>query len=298
MNNYLKELEAESIYIIREVAAEFSNPVVLYSIGKDSSVLLHLILKAFYPEKPPFKFLHIDTGWKFREMIEFRDRQMEKYGLDFIVYTNPRGDKENITPFTAGSQKYTEIMKTDALKHVLDKYKFDAAIGGARRDEEKSRAKERVFSLRNSFHAWDPKKQRAEFFNIFNGKVAQNESMRIFPLSNWTEKDIWQYIEEEDIDLVPLYFAQKRAVVNRDGQDIMIDDGRFVLEKGEEPEVKEVRFRTLGCYPLTAAVTSNARTVREIVSELELSKLSERSGRLIDKDQAASMERKKKTGYF
>ena len=298
MSKYLTSLEDESIYIIREAASEFSNPVVLYSIGKDSSVLLHLILKAFYPAKPPFRFLHIDTGWKFKEMIKFRDAQAKKYDLDLTVYTNPRGDAEDVTPFTRSSQVYTDIMKTEALKYMLTQNEFDAALGGARRDEEKSRAKERIFSFRNELQGWDPKNQRPELFNIFNCKLHPKESMRVFPLSNWTELDIWEYIERENIEIVPLYFAKKRKIVIRNGVKIMIDDDRFPLEKDEKIHEDEIRFRTLGCYPLTGAIDSKAKNVSEILQELKESKFSERQGRLIDGDQDASMERKKREGYF
>lgn len=298
MKKYLRTLEDESIYIIREAAKEFENPVVLYSIGKDSSVLLHLILKAFYPAKPPFKFLHIDTGWKFKEMIEFRDAQAKKHGIDLLVYKNPRGDAENITPFTQSSKVYTDIMKTEALKSMLTKHEFDAAIGGARRDEEKSRAKERVFSFRNEFQAWDPKNQRPELFNIFNCRLHPKESMRVFPLSNWTEMDIWEYIESENIELVPLYFAKKRKVVLRGGVKIMVDDDRFPIAPNEEILNEQIRFRTLGCYPLTGAIDSDAKNVSDIVKEIKESQYSERQGRLIDGDQESSMERKKREGYF
>lgn len=298
MKKYLETLEDESIYIIREVAAEFDNPVVLYSIGKDSSVLLHLVLKAFYPAKPPFKFLHIDTGWKFKEMIKFRDAQAKKHGLDLLVYQNPRGKNENITPFTQSSKVYTDIMKTEALKKMLKLHQFDVALGGARRDEEKSRAKERIFSFRNELQSWDPKNQRPELFNIFNCRLHPQESMRVFPLSNWTEMDIWEYIEDRNIEIVPLYFAKKRKVVLRAGVKIMVDDDRFPMAPGENSSEDMVRFRTLGCYPLTGAISSNATTVAEIVKEIKDSKFSERQGRLIDGDQESSMERKKREGYF
>jgi sulfate adenylyltransferase subunit 2 len=295
---HLKQLEAESIYIIREVAAEFDKPVMLYSIGKDSTVMLHLALKAFYPGKLPFPLMHVDTTWKFREMIEFRDQQMEKLGLDLIVYINQEGVDAGIGPFTHGSQKHTDIMKTQALKQALNKYQFDAAFGGARRDEEKSRAKERVYSFRDKNHRWDPKNQRPELWNLFNGKINKGESIRVFPLSNWTELDIWQYIHLNNIDIVPLYYAKLRPVVNYEGVDIMVDDDRIPLEDGQEPEMKTVRFRTLGCYPLTGAVESEATTLPEIIQEMLLTTTSERQGRLIDSDQSGSMEKKKREGYF
>ena len=295
---HLKQLEAESINIIREVAAEFEKPVMLYSIGKDSSVMLHLALKAFYPGKPPFPLMHIDTTWKFREMIEFRDQQMEKLGLELIVYINSEGSAAGINPFTHGSEKHTDVMKTQALKQALDKYKFDAAFGGARRDEEKSRAKERVFSFRDNKHVWDPKNQRPELWNIYNGKINKGESIRVFPLSNWTELDIWQYIYLNDIDIVPLYYAKSRPVVNVDGVDILVDDDRMPIADGQKIENKMVRFRTLGCYPLTGAVESTATTLPEIIQEMLLTTSSERQGRLIDTDMAGSMEEKKRKGYF
>ena len=295
---HLKRLEAESIGIIREVAAEFRNPVMLYSIGKDSSVMLHLAMKAFYPSKPPFPLLHIDTTWKFKEMIRFRDEAASRAGVELIVHTNHQGVKDGVTPFTHGSATYTGIMKTDALKQALTQYKFDAAFGGARRDEEKSRAKERIFSFRTANHGWDPKNQRPELWNLFNARVRPGESIRVFPLSNWTELDIWQYILKEDIPIVPLYFAAPRPVVKRDGQWIMVDDDRLPLEPGETPEMRTVRFRTLGCYPLTAAMESRAATLPEIVGEMLLASTSERSGRLIDHDEAGSMEKKKREGYF
>ncbi len=295
---HLKQLEAESIHIIREVAAEFDKPVMLYSIGKDSAVMLQLALKAFAPGKPPFPLLHVDTTWKFREMITFRDELARNLGLDLLVYTNQEGVEAGVGPFTHGSQKHTDIMKTQALKQALDKYKFDAAFGGARRDEEKSRAKERIYSFRDKNHRWDPKNQRPELWNIYNGKVDKGESIRVFPLSNWTELDIWQYIHLESIPIVPLYFAKERPVVKRDGIDIMVDDDRMPLEPGEKPEMKMVRFRTLGCYPLTGAVESKATTLPEIIQEMLLTKTSERQGRMIDHDQAGSMEEKKREGYF
>jgi len=295
---HLKQLEAESIYIIREVAAEFDKPVMLYSIGKDSTVMLYLALKAFYPGKLPFPLMHIDTTWKFREMIEFRDQQMEKLGLDLIVYINQEGVDAGIGPFTHGSQKHTDIMKTQALKQALNKYQFDAAFGGARRDEEMSRAKERVYSFRDKNHRWDPKNQRPELWNLYNGEINKGESIRVFPLSNWTELDIWQYIHLNNIDIVPLYYAKPRPVVNYEGIDIMVDDDRIPLEDGQEPEMKTVRFRTLGCYPLTGAVESEATTLPEIIQEMLLTTTSERQGRLIDSDQSGSMEKKKREGYF
>ncbi len=295
---HLKQLEAESIHIIREVAAEFDKPVMLYSIGKDSAVMLQLALKAFAPGKPPFPLLHVDTTWKFKEMIQFRDNLAKTLGLDLLVYTNQEGVDAGVGPFTHGSQKHTDIMKTQALKQALDKYQFDAAFGGARRDEEKSRAKERIYSFRDKNHRWDPKNQRPELWNIYNGKVDKGESIRVFPLSNWTELDIWQYIHLESIPIVPLYYAKERPVVNRDGVDIMVDDDRIPLEPGETPEMKMVRFRTLGCYPLTGAVESSATTLPEIIQEMLLTKTSERQGRVIDHDQAGSMEEKKREGYF
>lgn len=295
---HLKQLEAESIHIIREVAAEFDNPVMLYSIGKDSAVMLHLAMKAFAPGKPPFPLMHVDTTWKFREMIEFRNKMVEKLGLKLIVHTNDEGVKQGIGPFSHGSARHTDVMKTRALKQALDKYGFDAAFGGARRDEEKSRAKERVYSFRDKFHRWDPKNQRPELWNLYNGKVNKGESIRVFPLSNWTELDIWQYIYLENIDIVPLYFAAERPVVERDGTLIMVDDDRMPLEPGEKPEMKMVRFRTLGCYPLTGAVESEAATLPDIIQEMLLTKTSERQGRVIDHDSAASMEQKKREGYF
>lgn len=295
---HLRQLEAESIHIIREVVAEFENPVMLYSIGKDSSVMLHLARKAFYPSKAPFPLMHIDTTWKFREMIEFRDRVTAEYGFDLIVHINPEGLEKGIGPFTHGSALHTDVMKTEGLKQALDKYGFDAAFGGARRDEEKSRAKERIFSFRTSNHRWDPKNQRPELWNLYNTKVTPGESIRVFPLSNWTELDIWQYLYLEDIEIVPLYFSALRPVVERDGLLIMVDDDRMPLEPGENPEMKSVRFRTLGCYPLTAAVESTAASLPEIVQEMLLTKTSERHGRVIDRDQSGSMEKKKQEGYF
>ena len=295
---HLKQLEAESIHIIREVAAEFSNPVMLYSIGKDSSVMLHLALKAFFPGKLPFPLLHVDTTWKFKEMIEFREQQRKEMNLDLIVHINQEGVAQGVGPFTHGSEKHTDIMKTQALKQALTKHKFDAAFGGARRDEEKSRAKERVFSFRDENHMWDPKNQRPELWNIYNGKVKKGESIRVFPLSNWTELDIWQYIFINKIKIVPLYYSKERPVVNFDGVDILVDDERMPIRKDQKVEMKSVRFRTLGCYPLTGAVESDARTLPEIIQEMLLTRSSERQGRLIDTDQAGSMEEKKRKGYF
>ena len=286
---HLKQLEAESIHIIREVAAEFDNPVMLYSVGKDSAVMLHLTMKAFYPAKPPFPLMHVDTTWKFKEMIEFRDKMAEKLGFDLLVHINQEGVDAGVGPFTHGSAKHTDIMKTQGLKQALDKYQFDAAFGGARRDEEKSRDKN---------HRWDPKNQRPELWNTFNGKVNKGESIRVFPLSNWTELDIWQYIYLENIDIVPLYLAAERPVVERDGTLIMVDDERMPLKEGEIPMKKMVRFRTLGCYPLTGAVESNATTLPEIIQEMLLTKTSERQGRVIDHDSSGSMEKKKMEGYF
>ena len=302
MENYtfthLQQLEAESIYIIREVAAEFQNPVMLYSIGKDSSVMLRLAQKAFYPGKIPFPLMHVDTRWKFHEMIEFRDRMAKELGFQLIVWINPDGVAQNINPITHGSEKHTQIMKTDALKQALNHYHFDAAFGGARRDEEKSRAKERIYSFRNQFHQWDPKNQRPELWNIYNSKINPGESIRVFPLSNWTELDIWLYIKRENIPIVPLYFAKERPVVERSGNLIMVDDDRLPLNPGEKPMMKKVRFRTLGCYPLTGAIESDADTLDKIVQEMLLAKNSERQGRVIDYDGASSMEEKKKDGYF
>ena len=295
---HLKQLEAESIHIIREVAAEFDNPVMLYSVGKDSAVMLHLAMKAFAPGKPPFPLMHVDTTWKFREMITFRDKMAEKVGMKLIVHTNQEGVAQGVGPFTHGSAKHTDVMKTQALKQALEKHGFDAAFGGARRDEEKSRAKERVYSFRDKFHRWDPKNQRPELWNLYNGKVNKGESIRVFPLSNWTELDIWQYIYLEGIDIVPLYLAAERPVVERDGTLIMVDDERMPMEPGETPEMKMVRFRTLGCYPLTGAVESDATTLPEIIQEMLLTKTSERQGRVIDHDSSASMEQKKREGYF
>lgn len=295
--SHLDELEAEAIYIIREVAAECEKPVMLYSIGKDSSVMLHLAMKAFYPEKPPFPFLHVNTTWKFKEMIEFRDRIAKKYGIDMLVYTNQDGVKQGINPFDHGSS-YTDIMKTQALKQALNKYGFTAAFGGGRRDEEKSRAKERIFSFRNKAQAWDPKNQRPEMWKLYNTKIEKGESIRVFPISNWTEKDIWQYIKRENIEIVPLYFADVRPVVERDGNLIMVDDDRMRLKEGEKPMMKSVRFRTLGCYPLTGGVESTAHTLDEIIDETLSAVSSERTSRVIDNEAAGSMERRKREGYF
>ncbi len=295
--SHLDELEAEAIYIIREVAAQCENPVMLYSIGKDSSVMLHLAMKAFYPAKPPFPFLHVNTTWKFKEMIEFRDNVAKKLGIEMLEYINQDGVDRGINPFDFGAA-YTDIMKTQALKQALDKYGFDAAFGGGRRDEEKSRAKERIFSFRNEQHAWDPKNQRPEMWKLFNTKINKGESMRVFPISNWTETDIWQYIKRENIDIVPLYFAAERPVVERDGNLIMVDDERFRLQEGETVENKLVRFRTLGCYPLTGGIESNATTLDEIIEETLSAVSSERTTRVIDSEAAGSMERRKREGYF
>lgn len=295
---HLRQLEAESIHIMREVAAEFSNPVMLYSIGKDSSVLLHLARKAFHPGKIPFPLLHVDTGWKFREMYTFREQMANDVGFDLLVHQNPEGVEAGINPFDHGSEKHTQIMKTEGLKQALNKHGFDAAFGGARRDEEKSRAKERVFSFRNQFHQWDPKNQRPELWDLYNTKINKGESIRVFPMSDWTELDIWRYIQIENIPIVPLYFAKERPVVMRNGVMIMVDDERMRLEPGEQPVMKKVRFRTLGCYPLTGAVESEAETLEDIVQEMLLTTTSERQGRVIDYDGAASMEDKKRDGYF
>ena len=298
ISSYLRQLEAESIHIMREVVAEFSNPVMMYSIGKDSAVMLHLAMKAFFPAKPPFPFLHVDTTWKFKEMISFRDETAKRLGLDLLVHVNEEGAREKISPFTHGSALYTDIMKTQGLKQALDEHGFDAAFGGARRDEEGSRAKERVFSFRNENHGWDPKNQRPELWHTYNARIRKGESIRVFPLSNWTELDIWSYIHLEKIPIVPLYYAAPRPVVERDGVLIMVDDDRLPLDDGEKPEMKQVRFRTLGCYPLTGAVESEATTLPGIITELMQSRVSERQGRVIDHDQAGSMERKKQEGYF
>jgi sulfate adenylyltransferase subunit 2 len=296
--DHLDRLEAESIHIFREVAAQFERPVLLYSIGKDSAVLLHLALKAFHPAPLPFPVLHIDTTWKFREMITFRNAIAEKFGLNLLVHTNPEGLAEGVSPVTHGSATHTDIMKTQALRQALNEHRFDAAIGGARRDEEKSRAKERVFSHRTAEHRWDARNQRPELWNLYNGRLAPGESMRVFPLSDWTEIDVWNYIRREEIPVVPLYFAAERPVVERDGMIIMVDDDRLPLEPGEVPQKRRIRFRTLGCYPLTGAVESDAADLDDIIAELISSRLSERQGRLIDKDQSASMEKKKEEGYF
>ncbi|MDH2299207.1 sulfate adenylyltransferase subunit CysD [Cobetia sp. 29-18-1] len=295
---HLKQLEAESIHIIREVAAEFANPVMLYSIGKDSAVMLHLARKAFAPGVPPFPLMHVNTTWKFQEMIKFRDEMAAEVGMELIEHINQEGVAAGINPFDHGSAKYTDIMKTAGLKQALDKHGFDAAFGGARRDEEASRAKERVYSFRDQYHRWDPKNQRPELWNIYNSKINKGESIRVFPLSNWTELDIWQYIYLESIKIVPLYYSAVRPVLKRDGLDIMVDDDRLPLAEGEVPEMKSVRFRTLGCYPLTGAVESTAATLPEIIQEMLLTRTSERSGRAIDHDQAGSMEKKKREGYF
>ena len=298
LDPHLKALENEAIYIFREVAAEFEKPVMLYSIGKDSAVMLHLAMKAFYPGKPPFPLLHVDTTWKFSEMIAFRDRMAAELGFDLLVHINEEGVREGIGPFSHGSNTHTHIMKTVALRQALDKYGFDAAFGGARRDEEKSRAKERIFSFRDSQHGWDPKNQRPEMWNIYNTRVAAGESIRVFPLSNWTELDIWQYILQENIPIVPLYFAKERPVVERDGMLIMVNDDRMKLLPGETVQSRKVRFRTLGCYPLTGAIDSDAETLEEIVEEMLVARTSERQGRMIDRDESGSMEKKKREGYF
>lgn len=295
---HLQRLEAESIHIMREVAAQFRKPVMLYSVGKDSSVLLHLAMKAFYPSKPPFPLLHVDTTWKFREMIQFRDRMAQNLGVDLMVHINPDGVRQGIGPVSHGSAVHTDVMKTQGLKQALDAHGFDAAFGGARRDEEKSRAKERIFSFRTASHRWEPKNQRPELWSLYQGRIHKGESIRVFPLSNWTELDIWQYIHQENIPVVPLYFAKPRPVVERDGTLIMVDDDRLPLKPGEVPEMAWVRFRTLGCYPLTGAVRSTAATLPEIIREMLLSTSSERQGRVIDQDAAASMEAKKQEGYF
>ena len=298
LSQHLKRLEAESIGIIREVAAEFRNPVMLYSIGKDSGVMLHLALKAFYPSKPPFPLLHVDTKWKFRDMIRHRDEIAARHGLKLLVHTNPEGLARGINPITSGSQLHTQVMKTEALKQALDQWQFDAAFGGARRDEEKSRAKERVFSFRSAGHVWDPRNQRPELWNLYNTRINKGETIRVFPLSNWTELDIWQYTRAERIPVVPLYFAAPRPVVERDGLLIMRDDDRMPLRPGEVEQTRMVRFRSLGCYPLSAAIESRATTLDDIIEEMVIARTSERSGRLIDSDEAASMEKKKREGYF
>jgi sulfate adenylyltransferase subunit 2 len=295
---YLDRLEAESIHIMRETVAECERPVMLYSIGKDSAAMLHVAMKAFYPSKPPFPLLHVNTTWKFREMIEFRDRRMKELGLELIEYINPRGVEMNISPFVHGSKLHTEIMKTEALKQALDKYKFDAAFGGARRDEEASRAKERVFSFRAEGHRWDPRRQRPEMWRLLNGRLGAGETVRVFPLSNWTERDVWRYILREKLDVVPLYFAKERPTIIRNGQLLMRDDDRLAVKPGEAIVNRRVRFRTLGCYPLTAAVESDADTIESVVAETLGARTSERQGRLIDHDQAGAMEKKKQEGYF
>jgi sulfate adenylyltransferase subunit 2 len=296
--SHLSRLEAESIHILREVVAECERPVMLYSIGKDSSVMLHLALKAFHPARPPFPLLHVDTTWKFRQMIEFREQTARRVGMELIVHVNPDGLAMGINPFVHGSGVHTDIMKTQALRQALDRHGFDAAFGGARRDEEKSRAKERVFSIRSAQHRWDPKRQRPELWRLYNTRKAKGESLRVFPLSNWTELDIWQYIHREDIPIVPLYFAAERPVVERDGALIMVDDERMPLAPGEQPRLRMVRFRTLGCYPLTGAIESHADSLTAIIEEMLVARTSERQGRIIDRDTAASMERKKQEGYF
>lgn len=298
LSPHLARLEAESIAIIREVAAEFRNPVMLYSIGKDSGVMLHLAMKAFHPSKPPFPLMHVDTTWKFREMITFRDETVKRLGLDLIVHINADGVARGIGPISSGSALHTQVMKTEGLKQALDKHGFDAAFGGARRDEEKSRAKERIFSFRDAHHGWDPRNQRPELWNLFNTRIRQGESIRVFPLSNWTEFDIWQYILEEDIPVVPLYFAAERPVVWRSGTWIMVDDERLPIGSDEKVEMRRVRFRTLGCYPLSGAIESDATTLQDIIDEMMVARTSERQGRLIDTDEAASMEKKKREGYF
>ena len=298
LDPHLKALENEAIHIFREVAAEFERPVMLYSVGKDSSVLLHLARKAFYPGRVPFPLLHVNTGWKFAEMIAFRDKVVADYDLDLIEYINPRGASENVTPFTHGSSRYTDIMKTEALRNALDAGKYDAAFGGARRDEEASRAKERIYSFRTPDHRWDPRNQRPELWNVYNGMIRQGESVRAFPLSNWTEVDIWRYIQAEDIPIVPLYFAEKRPYVERDGMMIMAEDPRLELLPGETKQEGVIRFRTLGCFPLTGAIRSGATTLDDIIAELETATVSERQGRAIDRDQSGSMEKKKREGYF
>jgi sulfate adenylyltransferase subunit 2 len=295
---HLRRLEAESIEIMRDVVAEFKKPVMLYSIGKDSSVMLHLAVKAFYPAKLPFPLMHVDTTWKFREMIAFRDATAMRLGVDLIVHINKEGVARGVNPIASGSSLHTQVMKTDALKQALDLYGFDAAFGGARRDEEKSRAKERIFSFRSPGHVWDPRNQRPELWNLFNTRIRQGETMRVFAMSNWTELDVWEYIMLEKIPVVPLYFAKQRPVVHRNGALIMVDDERLPLQPNEEPEMKTIRFRTLGCYPLSGAIESNANTIEEIVAEMQVATVSERQGRLIDSDEAASMEKKKREGYF
>lgn len=298
LSPHLRRLESESIFIMREVTAEFVRPVMLYSIGKDSSVMLHLALKAFYPSKPPFPLLHVDTTWKFREMIAFRDEAAKRTGMELLVYVNKEGLKRGVSPIASGSSVHTQVMKTEALRQALDLWHFDAAFGGARRDEEKSRAKERIFSHRSAAHAWDPRNQRPELWRLFNTKIKPGESMRVFPLSNWTELDVWDYILAEDIPVVPLYLAKERPVVDRDGALIMVDDERLPLLAGETPRMERIRFRTLGCYPLTGAIRSNAATLPGIIAEMRAARTSERQGRLIDHDESGSMEKKKREGYF
>src|SRR5580698_8708250 len=293
---HLRRLEAESIHIMREVVSEMRNPVMLYSIGKDSSVMLHVAMKAFYPAKPPFPLLHVDTTWKFREMIAFRDETARRLGLDLIVHINQDGLKRGVSPVASGSQLHTQVMKTESLRQALDKGQYDAAFGGARRDEEKSRAKERIFSHRSAAHAWDPRNQRPELWRLFNTRIREGESLRVFPLSNWTELDVWEYVQAEKIPVVPLYFAKERPVVERDGTLIMVDDDRFPLLPGEKPQMRRVRFRTLGCYPLTGAIESDAETLDEVIDEMRASTTSERQGRLIDQDESGSMEKKKREG--
>jgi sulfate adenylyltransferase subunit 2 len=295
---HLRRLEAESIHIMREVVAEMRNPVMLYSIGKDSSVMLHVAMKAFYPAKPPFPLLHVDTTWKFREMIAFRDETARRLGLDLIVHINQDGVKRGISPVASGSQLHTQVMKTESLRQALDSGQYDAAFGGARRDEEKSRAKERIFSFRSAAHAWDPRNQRPELWRLFNTRTREGESMRVFPLSNWTELDVWEYVQAEDIPVVPLYFAKERPVVERSGTLIMVDDDRLPLLPDETPQMRKVRFRTLGCYPLSGAIESDATSLDDIIAEMRKSTTSERQGRLIDSDEAGSMEKKKREGYF
>ncbi len=298
ITEHLRRLEAESIFILRETVAEFQNPVMLYSIGKDSSVMLHLALKAFYPAKPPFPLMHVDTTWKFREMIAFRDETVRRIGMNLLIHVNEDGVRQGVSPNASGSSAHTQVMKTEGLRQALDKWKFDAALGGARRDEEKSRAKERIFSHRTAAHGWDPRSQRPELRRLFNTRIQPGESMRVFPLSNWTELDVWQYIQAEEIPVVDLYFARPRPIVTRDGTLIMVDDDRLPLLPGEVPEMRRVRFRTLGCYPLTGAVESEAESLEDIIEELRLSRMSERQGRLIDADESGSMEKKKREGYF
>jgi sulfate adenylyltransferase subunit 2 len=298
LSPHLRRLESESIFIIREVAAEFVRPVMLYSIGKDSSVMLHLAQKAFFPSKPPFPLLHVDTTWKFREMIAFRDEAAKRTGMELLIYINKEGLKRGVSPIASGSSVHTQVMKTEALRQALDVWHFDAAFGGARRDEEKSRAKERIFSHRSVAHAWDPRNQRPELWQLFNTKIKPGESMRVFPLSNWTELDVWDYILAQNIPVVPLYFAKERPVVERDGTLIMVDDERLPLFPGETPRMERVRFRTLGCYPLTGAIRSDAETLPQIIAEMHASRTSERQGRLIDHDESGSMEKKKREGYF